>query len=391
MHIKKLSKLRPKYGLKSWPLYSVEQQLFLTDCVEITSNLKAKAGISNNQALWDDEKINKLLKTIRNKKAWYAVIKSLMVVSALMSAVIFLLALACIFLGNDCAVSYGGYINLAFGTAAFITAGSFLIIQNISRDNRDVIFSDFLSSDLSLEQKKLVIKAILKIKREAAQLFEVANYESLRKIPKISWKAENWFLLLTENAVDRRAIWLKGVYPKGKIYVAKPIAISALQPCLGVQKNITPSVESSKNPNNTVDDTPEFILVALDKLGDPWGELRKPYSKYLYSDKARLQAFVESMKPAKKSKFQTAWHNAMMMLLDSYDGYTKYLADSQTERGFEEKFVQIFALISDDYRKKRTENIKLKDKNYELGISGTQKFLQGKHDNIENWIRENIT
>lgn len=398
MHIFQLFKLRPKYGLKNWPRYGLEQELSLSDCIDIIPYLKVQTGVSESQNLWDDEKVNVLSKTTRNRKRWYGVATISLSVCALISAYVLLLALVCIFSGIECEASLGRYINLAFALFTFITTSFYLWGQSISRDKHNVVFSDYLNSDLSSDQKQAVIQAILQIKRETAQLFEIANYESLRKIPKIFWKAENWFLLLTENEKDRRAIWLKGIYPKGKIYIPESVAASRSHLCMGVQKDIAPPVgfsEATKafpdQAKNKVDDTPDFVLVALGEIGEPWAKLKKPYSKYLYSEKARLKDFVERMKAVKKNKFQTAWHNAMMMLLDSYSDYPKYLTDSHAGRKFEEKFIHVFALISDDYHKTQNKGTTLTAKHYDLGIGGTRKFLLGNQENIENWIRQNLT
>lgn len=233
-----MSKLRPRYALKNWPLYATEDRLLLSDCIEILPYLKTQAKIAKNLALWDDKKTKKLLRAIKKRKIWHAFVFFPMIIAAFISVIIFLSALACIFSGNKCAANYGQYINLSFGVAALITAALYLLAQSISRYNDDVIFSDYLSSDLSPKQRKNAIKGILEVKGEMVQLFEVANYETLRRIPKISWKAENWFLLPTENEADRRGIWLNGIYPKGKIYVQK----------IDVMPQAETDTHSGKNP-----------------------------------------------------------------------------------------------------------------------------------------------
>jgi len=380
MHLNKLLKIRPKYSLKNWPVFIVENQIDFSNCVEVVSYLKDLVDIPEDQSLWNEEKNRTLIRSIKRRKSWYGCLFFTMVFSSIVSFIILALSVTCIYSTDECSTSLGRHLNLAFGTGAFISAGLCLWSQKFSQDSREISFIDFLSPDLSEQQNKILVDAIKKMKRETVQLFEVVNYESLRQIPEISWKAENWFLLLTENEKDRYGIWLKGYYPKRKIFIEKPLSVNA-----------TETLEAPEAPEALDEDINVIISDALHQIIAPWDKLKKPYSRYLYSDEGRLKNFVEKMEDQKKTKFKTTWLAAMRILLERYRDYSKYLVDTYVESDFEKHFVDVFAQISDDYRKTQTDETKVKNNHYELGIAGTTKFLLGNHENIEKWIQKNIT
>jgi len=399
-----LGKIRPKYGFRNWPPFEIEQQLALSDCVEVVSHLKTEARISPKKSLFNQEKIKTLVKKTKSRKRCHTFISFLMLVFTYIIAILILTVISCHSFGNEYVAAYGGYIILALAIAGFILFGLFKVAEPLSRDprifqiDRNEDFVDFLSPYLSPQQEKALKQAIKKLIDDGTQLYEISNYKTLRKIPLLFWRAKNWFLLLSETEADRSEVLLMGNYPKGKIYFQKPIAPKKTQSQLTKQEDEAPVVKISKNivptpvqSNTKVEVTHDIILAVSDDLGDPWHALKKPYSKYLYSDKARLQEFVERMKKAKKTKFQVAWHEAVTLLLECHSEYLEYLNGNAERETFKKKFVAIFATISDDFSKEKPEGLKENDHFYKLGIKGVEKFLTGSNANIEKWIQENLT
>ena len=83
---------------------------------------------------------------------------------------------------------------------------------------------------------------------------------------------------------------------------------------------------------------------------------------------------------------QIHWLNAFQVLLENHNDYKKYLSGSlpaaeRTE--FFNKFTPIFARAS----KRGVGDVDATKAN-ENGYSGTEKFLHGRNQNIENWIKK---
>ena len=211
--ISKFKELKSPYGMKTWSGYTDASPLLLSDCVDLIEHVKELANIPHGQNIWDLEKIAKLVSATRWRKFGYFALIPSIAIFGFLAATLFVLGLFCAWSGEICTSEMPmPRFYLFFIATSFATAGLLLAKNTISRDRRETNIMYYFSPILSMEQKRILVDTITTLRKNNRVLYAAGNYDVLQKIPIISWTAENWFLLLTQNEKDRFAIWLDGAY-----------------------------------------------------------------------------------------------------------------------------------------------------------------------------------
>lgn len=342
--------------MRKWSRYQQAEPLTLSDCIEIVEHLKLKANIPIQQDIWDLEKIAQLVAKTKWRKLGFFSSHAVFIFLAPIMGVIFLLGLGCAFSGEACTSKLS---MLRFNS--ILLSGSFVAIcvlwfkNAVSRDRQKTNFSEYFSPMLTRDQRENLSKTILELKNNSHTIYEFGNYEVFRKISEISWTAENWFLLLTQNEHDRFAVWLDGAYPKGKLYL-----------------------ESHNNPISTND-------------GRVWSKVKLPHTRHIVSDKRRLSRFIQIVESISLKENHAGWLAGLKLLYDHHDIYKRYLdkkLSSEERNEFLDTITPVFARISRNFKKEVAKSgIDAVDINA-FGATGTINFLHGRNENIENWIKK---
>ena len=348
-----LQRIKSPYGMRNWAAFREVSDLNLKECMELIKYLKEQADIPLEQNIWDEEKVLALVALTKRRKLLYFVVWAAIILSGIIAVIVLMLGFACIYSGITCTSNpLMKRINISFLAASLVTIGLLWIKTHLSRDRRQLQIMDYLASDLSTIQKRNLLNVFNELKEENRQLYIAGNYDVLRSVPRISWTAENWFLLFTENERHRFAIWLDGRYPVGRFFVR-------------VTKR------------------------AVKKTGTVWDKVKLPNTKLLFSQKEQLMQAVKDSGELDLNPHQKVWREGLVILAKNYDEYLKYLEktlDSAERKLFLSKFVPIFAVLSKNYKYQLDaigkENIDLD----ELGASGATKFLRGTNENIDKWL-----
>ena len=342
--------------MKTWSGYTDASPLLLTDCIDLIEYLKEVANIPHGQNIWDLKKIAQLVSATRLRKfGYFAVIPSIAFIGFI-AATLFVLGLICAWSGETCTSEMPMprfYVLLI--SASFATVGLLLAKNVISRDRRETNIMHYFSPILSMEQKRSLVDAITTLRNNNRELYAVGNYNVLRKIPIISWTAENWFLLLTQNEKNRFAIWLDGAYPKGRLYL-----------------------ESDRTNIST-------------KGTGIWSKVKRRYIRHIVSDRNRLMKFIKSVENISLNEHQATWLTGLKILYDNHGIYVRYLSKNlgtKERNEFLDKLTPVFGKVSKNFKKEVSSvGIGMIDL-HSLGAEGTEKFLHGRNENIDNWIKK---
>jgi len=345
-----LDKFFPLSGMQNWTRVSPTNTISLPDCKKLIDHLKSTAGIPLTQKIWDRQKIEKLRKKTKFRKLWFFSVFGAIVFVVPLTGVIFLLGIACALYGNEC-VSTMPHARYRASVLVFLVLSVGLLMwkRSIGRDLRKTNFEDYFHPDLTDEQRVALKTEILNLKSNRTLVYEVGNYESMKQLLPIFWRAENWFMALTENEVDRSAVWLDGLSPTGELYIEEQNS-----------KPITTSYSS------------------------PWDELQRPGYRFLYSDIDRLKKFVEEKNGIRLIRNQPYWIKALEKLVTVYSDYVTYLKgemSSSEMKEFENLFTPFFAEIARQ-ETKRDSAAKIDD----IGHKGAKNFLRGRNTSLEKWI-----
>ena len=340
-------KFQTKYGLKNWPNSKATTGISLYDCVGAIAHLRKQSNVPDGATLWDLEKVSKLVEGTKSRKRRCALFNPFMWAFGVISVVIFLVLILYILTAR---LSLPSFLIWIFGCALVIFMSLFFSIQNLSRDMRDIKIADYFSSTLSNQQKEAFVKEIHKLKRNITPLFEITNYDRILEIPDISWKAENWFLLFTENEKDRVAIWLDGRYPRGELLI---------------QKNANSNRSLSRE--------------------ECWKKLQLENFQNLVSSYDLLEKFIGAMKGAPLKGNQLYWLQGLETILENYTEYQRYLLgtlSAERREQFFKKFTPIFAKASKSKLKHRSD-VDVDN----IGQEGAINFLRGRNTSLEKWIK----
>ena len=340
--------------IENWS-YSEADELRLTQCVGVVEHLKRRANIPLDQPIWDNAKVAKLVVGTKKRKAIYFLVFGLAGASGLAGCIFLVLTIACIFDGKQCSDVTEHLNGICFSIALVIASGSLIWLRKIGRNLPPVNFEDFLSEELSEEQKNILVREIRAIKNAEETLYELGSYEKFRKIDAICWRAQNWFLLLTENDKDRSGIWLDKRHPAGKLYM-----------------KIKRNNEQGQSMNVV------------------WEKIYLENTRYIYSNLDRLNSFIEyQSKQALKPKPQV-WLEGFKALSENRDDHINYLNRTITPNArvvFFDKLTRVLAKNSNRYKKEVASN-GVEGVNYhDLGGSGATRLLHGQNENIEKWIK----
>lgn len=348
-----LQGMKSPYGMKNWGSYPIATDLDFSNCMDLVEHIKEQAGILPEQDIWNHEKTIKLVSSTKWRKFFYFAVWPAIIFFGIAAAIIMVLLLVCIWSGNSCASEPSTtLLTLAFMATSFATVGLLWIKTYLSRDRRQVEIMDYFASDLSVDQKRNIVDIIRKLKEQNHQLYVAGNYDVLRSLPSISWTAENWFLLFSENERHRFAIWLDGSYPVGRLLIR-------------VSKR------------------------GAKKTGTVWDKVKLPNTKLLFSQKDRIIQAVKNSGELKLNPHQIVWREGLVVLNKNYDEYLNYLEktlDSAARKAFLSKFTPIFAVLSKNYKHQINTIGKEKLDLHALGASGATKFLRGTNENIDRWI-----
>ena len=354
MVFKRAAKFNSGLRIENWS-YSDADQLRLTQCVGVLEELKIRANIPFDQPIWDNAKVAKLVVDTKKRKAVYFLLFGVACASGLAGCIFLVLTIACIFDGKQCPDVTEHRIATCFCITLVITSILLIWLRKIGRPSRRINFEDYLSTDLSEKQKNDLVREIRALKNSEESLYELGAYEKLRKISSISWRAENWFFLLTENDKDRFGIWLDHGYPAGTLFM-------------------------KIKQNNKRDEEKNVV----------WEKLYLKNTRYIYSDLDRLNSFIEyQSNQALKPKPQV-WLEGITFLSENRDDHINYLKGTMTPEArdvFFDKLTKIMAKNSNRYNKevslKGIEGIN----HHDLGDSGVTRLIHGQNENIEKWIK----
>lgn len=384
MNVPKLSfprRFKSRYGMKSWPKASCAALLKVSDCTEILLYLKRCAGLPETAVVWEKVKVSALVKSTINRKIWF---------HATTLALLFLVGFAVLIslarIISDISIRLELKINEAAFNLLFAALLSAIVLlfwkrRSVGRD-RSVLFRDYFSDGLTDDQKSRLEQAIVLLKENSVQLFEVGNYEKLYPIGSIGWTADNWFLLLTGNEKDRLGIWMDSQHPLGNILVRRDF-----------NKYDSRHPQTLDHPNAQLNESSNSNPVSQNELF--WERIKGPNSQYLFSCQIRLETFINRIDRFSLSHFNLAWLEAITTLQDNYSEYKEYLGgrlDLGQRKDFERIFTPIFTEISDRYKLAlQTSAISNTEKldTYGFGVDNTRKFLTGRNKNIDDWIGRN--
>jgi len=384
MSVPKLSisrRYRSRYGIKPWPTASYAEMLKVSDCTDILLYLKRSAGLSDDAVVWDRVKINALVKSTIKRKIWF---HATTLALLLLTAGVLLISAARIFSEfstvRELKITETEF-NLLFAgfTSAIILF--FWKRRSVGRD-RNALFRDYFSEGLNASQKLKLEQVILRLKENSVQLFEIGNYEKLYPVGSIGWSADNWFLLLTGNEKDRLGIWMDSQYPLGSIVVTKDTSTE--------KTSLHKTSNESTEQLNDLSDSNDFCENELMRE-----RVKGSNSRYIFSNKVRLETFINRIDKFALSHFYAAWLEAINVLLDNHEAYKEYLEgklDLGQRKEFERLFTPIFAEISDKYKvahQSATISEREKLDIYGFGVDNTRKFLTGRNKNIDDWIGRN--
>lgn len=343
----------------SWNVSLAESKNF-GNTAELISQLKEYAKIPHEQNVWDRDKIDELVKATTTRK-WTAYSYHGSAALSFSAAAIFVVFS---FKKEELLKYNSRIITLIVG--ALVLAGTFALMRKHYplKDKRNTHFADYLSGNLSQEQKTKVIEYLGSLKIIAQPIFSVGNQERFFKIFPKFWATENWLLLFTSNEKHRSAICLNRSAPSGYTYVDKIAKLSLI-------------ISGTEEKNE-----PEEVKL----LSDP---------RVIYTDKNELKKandyIEENCDPSyidkihKLTRERIAWAKALRMFFEHYETYIPYFENTLTTKerdAFMENFYPIFASIA----KRTSSNDKAKDIN--LGYKGTAKFLKQRHVSICNWLGE---
>ena len=124
------------------------------------------------------------------------------------------------------------------------------------------------------------------------------------------------------------------------------------------------------------------------KIGEP---AKRQYTRHIVSDRKRLLKFIKSMENISLNEHQTAWLTGLKILYDNHGTYERYLSKnlgSKELNEFLDKLTPVFGKVSKNFKKEVSSvGIDMIDLN-SLGAEGTEKFLHGRNENIDNWIKK---
>ena len=355
MAFRRAAKFNSGLWIENWS-YVEASHLRLVECVGVTEELRRRANIDLSQPIWNDSKVSKLVANTKKRKILYSLVFAGFWLSVLIACILLVLMTACIFDGQKCPDIIQYRILSSFCIASVIAAGLLIWIRKIGRNPRLLDFEDYLSADLSEENRDTLKQEIRALKNAEEELYEIGTYEKFRKIDPVSWRAENWFLLLTENEKDRSGIWLDQHHPIGTLYMR-------------VKRNIK---------RGEIDDV-------------VWGKVYLEYTRFVFSERSRLSSFIDYQSNQTLNQKQKVWLEAFEFLFRNREAHISHLNRTLTHEGraaFFDQLTRILAKNSNRYSKevasKGLEGIDYHD----LGGSGATRLVHGQNENIEKWIKK---
>ena len=339
----------PLSGMKNWSRADPTETFKLSDCFKLLVYLRQVADIAPDQEIWDRVKIDFLKTETRKRKIKFFIGFALALFALLLTAIFYLIGLLCALSGNSCSSTIPNNYYIVLIVSSLITMGLFFWKRSVGRNHYNTDFQTYFHPNLTYEQKKALTDAIFSLKNNQISVYELDNYENPKKLSSIAWKAENWFLILTDQESDRSGIWLDGQIPLGDLYIVKQ------------KRKLTP-----KTPNS------------------PWDKLQLPGFRFHVSDFDRLKTLIRKKKNIPLERNQPAWIEGLEKLASVYSDYVTYLKGEMTVselREFEKLFSATFAVIAKD-KTKRDSNADLHD----IGHKGAKNFLRGRNTSLEEWI-----
>ena len=390
MVFKFYTKFGSRVWIKNWS-YAEATQLRLHQCIDVVAHLKTLANIPLHENIWDEGKIANLIAETKKRKALYFLVFGGVLACGLAAFIFFILTSACILDGTRCSEERLNRSVIYFVISTVIATALLTWIKKIGRNQRKVDLEYYFSSKLSEAQKSALIREINQLKNDEEALYEVGNYEELRKIASIFWKSENWFLLLTDNEADRFSIWLDGEHPKGRLVIER-----LNEPSNSQIKILSQSSHASEQINLDVEqEKPETKTVAVEEKF--WECVKGKNSRDLFPSEAKLTIFINGVDKLRLPYFHAAWLDALIIVRNNHGKLRGYLSgklNGEQQIEFEKKLTPIFATISKSYMtaiEGLSEDEIPKVDTYKYGIKGAEKFLFGKNENIDDWIGRNRT
>ena len=349
-------------ALRNWGVFETVADLRLEDCTEVLTHLKTAANIPLNVTIWNRPKIDKLVKLTKKRKAQYVVLNGLANGGFLFGVLLIVPTIS--FNSNKALIACAVTLSVA--------TGSWMYRNSVSMGRRDTHVSDFFADHLSQEQKDAISAALFKFKEQRTKLYTVVNYEVMQCLPTLSWLAENWFLLFTENDSDRYLLWLDGRPPKGILYFLQPTTDIQREDNINNEQRLTTETKKYNRNLRKYDLQGRYLSntkrteVLLSKLNDLFPIDLLTGERALNSDRtARLLAIQYIVK---NPGFWTMnLENKQVSPLDFAD--------------HKERLRVIFSKIS-------RQSSTLSNSSKRPGAQLTKDFLALKDRTLENWLNE---
>lgn len=352
---------RPPTRWLTWKI-SLDDKLLLQEMPKAIEQIKEYANIPPNKILWDRDKVAKLVKNTTIRR-WIIVECTIAVI------VVFGLAL---YAALDLFERNLNFFIIAFNALAIMCTIVFLIKRELKRDKRTTKYSDYLSDQLSSYQKEKVDEYLEHIKSTKRAIYTVGNHETLFKIFDEFWTSENWFLLFTENAPDRKGICLDGIPPKGIVYTRNMLT-DELIAFAAVKSDKTKKIIVKRNRN---DRDRKLQMEATSSLENVTSLLEDIYRAYPID----AATDVRKLAPEKSARLR-----ALEYIAENPDFLKDILDEIKMEPGkfaiHKRKIIAIFAPIS---RPRST----IANNTKEPGLDLADNFLKRKDRTLEAWIFE---
>ena len=214
MRLKTFKKFRQDlqdHAILSWPVLDTTEDFDVENLRTLTGWLRKKVDLPADKAIFNDEKTNALIETIRSRILTYEFADTMIrILPAIMLSLVPLVF----------------FDLLSYPVLPFICLASplpyfFFLRQKKGRSGVVETFRFYLSDDLDDGKKDILVAVYDDIKDGTLELFTHPNSKVLREISGMCVNAKNSFLFLSEQEFHRGGIFLLGNYPVGKIVIER--------------------------------------------------------------------------------------------------------------------------------------------------------------------------
>ena len=204
-------------GIISWGTYKDAPEVNASNLLFLIDHLRSISKIPADISLFNVKKIEAVMKKAFCGKRQFKL--------ANLTSVTFIAAgvLAAIFAPKYHTSTKASFSLIAFAVGfASLGIGANFWKKSLINLQQQLDFSEYLSDELTPEQKNAVVSEMNSLREQREQLYFISQYNTAKKVTDFAWVAENWFLLLAEETKWFKGVWLDGTSPPKKICIQNP-------------------------------------------------------------------------------------------------------------------------------------------------------------------------